>query len=189
MQLILLGRGGHNIDARLHHDSSNNLLTNEISAHHQSLLSPSRTSNPARFKAKLHHNPALKIHIPDLNLVQSSLGVLVNVDVDGEMCVHISHLVLETLGDTDNQVVDECADCAEGSDVLAGAVVQLDVDDILLGVREVDCEMVQVLGELAYFLLVRSLFPTRGDWNWSVPRGPSTVTRRDLMVTLTVKRT
>ena len=66
------------------------------------------------------------------------------------MCVDISHLVLEALGDTNNQVVDESADCAESSDVLAGTVVQLDVDDILLWVREVDCQMAQVLGEFAY---------------------------------------
>jgi len=66
------------------------------------------------------------------------------------MCVHISHLVLETLGNTNDQVVDESSDCAEGGDVLAGTVVQLDVDNILLGVREVDCQVVEVLGELAY---------------------------------------
>jgi hypothetical protein len=65
------------------------------------------------------------------------------------MCVDVSHLVLEALGDTDDQVVDESADCAEGGDVLSGTVVQLNVDDILLWVREVDCQMVEVLSELA----------------------------------------
>jgi hypothetical protein len=66
------------------------------------------------------------------------------------MGIDVSHLVLETLRDADNQVIDQCSDCAESSDVLAGAVVELDVDDILLGVREVDCEMAKVLAELAF---------------------------------------
>lgn len=87
--------------------------------------------------------------VSDLNLEQTSLGVLVHIYVDGEMCVDVSHLVLEALGDANDQVVDEGANCAEGSDVLAGTVVQLDLDNILLGVREVDGQMVQVLGELA----------------------------------------
>ena len=65
------------------------------------------------------------------------------------MGVDVSHLVLETLGDTNDQVVDESADCSEGSHVLSGTVVQFDVDDIFLGVREVDCQMAEVLGELA----------------------------------------
>jgi hypothetical protein len=74
------------------------------------------------------------------------------------MCVDISHLVLKALGNTNNQVVDESADCAESSDVLAGTVVQLDVDDILLGVREVDCQMAQVLGEFAYVSFSLDMF-------------------------------
>lgn len=52
------------------------------------------------------------VDVPDLNLVQTSLRVLVNINVDGEMCVDVSHLVLEALGDADDQVVDEGADCA-----------------------------------------------------------------------------
>lgn len=65
------------------------------------------------------------------------------------MCVDVSHLILESLGDANNQVVDEGSDCAEGSDVLSGTVVQFDVDDIGLGVREIDGQVVEVLGELA----------------------------------------
>jgi len=53
----------------------------------------------------------------------TSLVVLVYVDVDGEMCVDVSHLVLEALGNTNDQVVNESSDCAESSDVLAGTVV------------------------------------------------------------------
>jgi len=80
--------------------------------------------------------------IPDLNLILTSLVVLVHVDVDGEMCVDVSHLVLESLGNTNDQVVDQGSDCAESSDVFAGTVVKLDVNDIFLRVREVDGQMV-----------------------------------------------
>lgn len=65
------------------------------------------------------------------------------------MCVDVSHLVLVTLGDTDDQVVDERADSSEGGDILSGTVVQFDVDDLLLWVREVDGQMLEVLYELA----------------------------------------
>ena len=88
-------------------------------------------------------------NIPDLDLIQSSLAILVNINIDGEMCVDISHLVLEALGDTDDQVVDEGSDSTEGSNVLSCAVVEFDVDDILLWVGEVDCQVVQVFRELA----------------------------------------
>ena len=65
------------------------------------------------------------------------------------MCVDVSHLVLEALGDTNDQVVDECPDSSESSDVLSCTVVEFDIDDILLGVGEVDCQVVEVLRELA----------------------------------------
>ena len=65
------------------------------------------------------------------------------------MCVHESHLVLEALRDTDDQVVNDCTDRSEGSDVLSRTVVQFDDDDILLGLGEVDRQMVEVLGEFA----------------------------------------
>lgn len=100
----------------------------------------------------LHDNLAdnlLADEVSDLNLVEASLGVLVDIDVDGEMGVDVAHLVLEALGDTDDHVVDQGADGAEGGDILAGAVVELDVDEGLLGVGEVDCEMAEVLDELA----------------------------------------
>lgn len=95
---------------------------------------------------------ALKNHedIPDLDLKVARLVVLVKVDVDGEMGVDVSHLVLEALRDTDDQVVDVGSDGSEGSDILARAVVDLDADDILLWLGEVDSQMAQVLGELAY---------------------------------------
>jgi hypothetical protein len=41
------------------------------------------------------------------------------------------------------------ADSSESSDALAGAVVELDLDDILLGVREADRQVAERLCELA----------------------------------------
>lgn len=105
------------------------------------------------------------------------------------MCVDISHLVFETLGNTDDQVVDEGTDGSESSNVLAGAVVQLNLDDILLYLGEVYCQMAEILLELAYFEWVRFanwLIVDRGR-SCKLPLGPSTVTWRDLMATLTIQ--
>ena len=44
---------------------------------------------------------------------------------------------------------DQGADSSEGSDALAGAVVELNLDDILLGVREADRQVAERLCELA----------------------------------------
>ena len=89
------------------------------------------------------------MHIPDLDVDVASLVVLLNVDVDGKVSVDVSHLVLVALRYADDQVVDVGTDGSEGGDVLAGAVVDLDVDDILLGLGEVDSQVAQVLGKLA----------------------------------------
>jgi len=123
----------------VHDDSSHNLLADEVTV--EQLVQCLRYHTSARFAAELH--------IPDLDLKQTSVLVLLEVDIDGEMSVDVAHLVLEALGNTDDQVVDEGTDGSEGSDILSGTVVQFDVDDILLGVREVDCQMGQVLGEFA----------------------------------------
>ena len=129
----------------------------------------------------------MDFHIPDLDLVQTGLAVLLDIDVDWEMCVDVSHLVSVTLGDTDDQVVDESADSSESGDVLAGTVVQFDVDDILLWVREVDGQVVKVLCELAYNS-PSTPAPFSPSCGLFIPRGPVTVTSLDLMVTLTVRK-
>ena len=84
-----------------------------------------------------------------LALHAASLVVLLEVDVDGEMGVDVAHLVLVALGDTNDHVVDDGADGAESGDVLAGTVVHLDVDDVLLGVREADSQVLERLLENA----------------------------------------
>lgn len=86
-------------------------------------------------------------YAPDINLVETSLGILLEVDIDGEMCVDISHLILEALRDADYQVVDEGLDCAKCSYTLASAVVQFDVDDVSGWVREADGQMCHILHE------------------------------------------
>jgi hypothetical protein len=65
------------------------------------------------------------------------------------MGVDVSHLVLEALGDTNDQVLDDGSDGTQGGDILAVAVVDLDRDGVLLGVAEVDSQVAEVLGELA----------------------------------------
>ena len=81
--------------------------------------------------------------------MQTGLGVLLNVDVDGKVSVDVAHLVLEALGDTDDQVVDEGTDGTKGSHSLADTVVHLNGDDILLGAAEGDGNVGEVLDELA----------------------------------------
>lgn len=87
--------------------------------------------------------------IPDFHLKQASLAVLLQVHVDGKVSVDISHLVLESLCDTSDHVLDDGADSAQAGDLLAHTVVELDGDDILLGACETDGEMAKVLLKLA----------------------------------------
>ena len=93
-------------------------------------------------------NDLLADEVADLDLPQVGLGVLVEADVDGEMGVDVTHLVLEALGDADHHVLDDGLDGAEGGDVLANAVVDLNGDDIALGVCEGDGEVTKVLDQL-----------------------------------------
>lgn len=88
--------------------------------------------------------------VSDLDLEQTRLLVLLQVDVDGEMGIDVSHLVLEALGDTGDQVLDDGSDGAEGGNIFTVAVVDLDRDGVLLGVTEVDSQVTEVLDELAY---------------------------------------
>lgn len=135
--------------------------------------------------------PSYCFSIPDLNLEEAGLLVLVDVDVDWKVCIDVAHLVLVALGDTDDHVVDESADGAEGSDTLAVAMVEFNGDDTLLCERETDGQVTEVLDELAcsmcecfpfFFLPFSPADP-------GVPRGPSTVTVLVLMWTLTVEET
>lgn len=65
------------------------------------------------------------------------------------MSVDVTHLVLEATGNTDHQVVNDGTDGTEGSNTLAGTVVQLDGDNVLLGAAEGDGNVGKILDELA----------------------------------------
>jgi hypothetical protein len=134
-----------------------------------------------------HDNPSYKLlanEVPDLDLELVGLLVLLDVDVDGEMGVDVTHLVLVALGDTDDQVVDESADGAEGSDALARAVVELDLDEVLLGVCEGDSQVTEGLGELATGAC-REECQCASSANFAIVHPPSTTTFLVLMETLT----
>ena len=103
------------------------------------------------------------------------------------MGVDVTHLVLEPPSNANDQVVDDGFDSAKCSDVLAGTMMQFDIDKVLRRMREAHRKMGHVLDKfpcthpiqrVACWVLFR-----RG----SIPRGPSTVTIRDLMWILTVK--
>jgi hypothetical protein len=93
--------------------------------------------------------------VSDLDLVVARLTVLLDIDVDGEMGIDVSHLVLVALRYADDQVVDEGADGAQRGDVLARAVVDLDADHVLGGTRKADGQVTNVLLKLACFPCVR----------------------------------
>lgn len=54
------------------------------------------------------------------------------------MCVDVTHLVFESLGHADDEIVDEGFDGPEGGDILAGAVMEFDIDDVCGRSREAD---------------------------------------------------
>lgn len=70
--------------------------------------------------------------LPDLKLILAVLFVLLNVDVDREMGVDVSHFVFVALCYACDQVLDDRFDCSEGCDIFAGAVVDFDLDNVLL---------------------------------------------------------
>jgi hypothetical protein len=80
--------------------------------------------------------------VTDLN----SISGIVNDNVDGEMSVNVTQLVLETLGDTDNHVVDQRADSTDTGNVLTETVVDNETD---LGTNNGDfnVQVTEVLGE------------------------------------------
>ena len=90
--------------------------------------------------------------VPDLKFVAPCIPLL-NVDVDWEMGVDVSHLVLVSFCYAGDQVLDDALDCAEGSDVLAGAMVDFDLHDVfalfVLGERECYGDVGEVFCEFA----------------------------------------
>lgn len=161
-QLILLCLGDLDVDSGLHDDLANKLLADEVTVdprisaflfyvlkrpdERPQLFSPSHSL--FFFLSLSSKTQTAPSNIPDLDLVDT-VGVLVQVDVDGEMGVDVSHLVLEALGNTDDQVVDEGADGSESGNGLADAMVDVDGDDVLLWRGEGDGDVREVLDQLA----------------------------------------
>ena len=73
------------------------------------------------------------------------------------MSVHVTHLILESLGDSNNQVVDKGLNSTQSSDILARAMVHLDVNNILVWVGEANRKVLAVLHKLAYTIAIRTL--------------------------------
>lgn len=73
--------------------------------------------------------------------------VLNEVDVDGEMGVDVSHLVLVTSGDTGDHVVDEGLDGSQSSDVLSVTIEDGDLDLVIGDLLEGNVDVRQVLLE------------------------------------------
>lgn len=88
-------------------------------------------------------------NVPNVNLIKPALRILLDIDIYGKMGIDISHLVLEALSNADNQVVDDCFDRSECCDILAGTVMQFDIDDVFGRMGEADRKMGQVLRKLA----------------------------------------
>lgn len=73
--------------------------------------------------------------------------VLNEVDVDREMGVDVSHLVLVTSGDTGDHVVDEGLDGSQSSDVLSVTIEDGDLDLVIGDLLEGNVDVRQVLLE------------------------------------------
>jgi hypothetical protein len=65
------------------------------------------------------------------------------------MSIDVSHLVLEALRDTDDQVLDDGLDRPKGSDVLPRSMVYFDFNHIGLRMLEADGDVLQVLSQFA----------------------------------------
>lgn len=74
------------------------------------------------------------------------LSVVTDGGRDGEVCVDKAHLVLEALGDTEDQVVDVRADGADAGDVLLVSEPDLD-NDLSLSNVDVRGEVLERAGE------------------------------------------
>jgi hypothetical protein len=138
LELILDVGGGDDLNTRLGDDAANDLLAKEVTV----LITHMISDLFQKIKIR-------DLYIPDLNLEDTSLAVLLNVHVDGKMGVDVTHLVQESAGNTDDQIVDEGTDSAEGSNTLANAVMQLDGNGALVGAAEGHGDVRKVLGKLA----------------------------------------
>lgn len=80
-------------------------------------------------------------HVPYLDLIQARFWVIVDIDVDGEMRIDVSHFVFESSRNSNDQVIDDGLDGSESGHVLARAMMQFDIDDFFRGVGKADGKM------------------------------------------------
>ena len=111
-----------------------------------------------------------------------------DIDVDGEMRVHISHFVLKAPRNANDEVVYEGFDSPESRHVLACTMMQLDVDDIFGGIGKTHGKMGQIFGQFPWkqgVISRQSMSVCLMEMN--IPLGPSTVTILDLIWILTMQ--
>jgi hypothetical protein len=73
------------------------------------------------------------------------LTIIVNNNVDGKMGIYVTQLVLETLSDTSDHVVDDGADSTDASNVLTVAVVDNELELLLTSELDLHVKMAEVL--------------------------------------------
>ena len=73
--------------------------------------------------------------------------LLNNIDIDREVRIDISHLVLVTSSDTSDHVVNKRLDSSQSSNVLSVTVVDSDLDQSVVDLGEGDINVLQVLGQ------------------------------------------
>lgn len=101
---------------------------------------------------RLDGNTIENLHLSNSLLTQevSDLHVLLSVnlndvDIDWEMGVDVSQLVLVALGDTGDQVSDQRLDGSQSSDVLSVTIVDGDLDSLVGKLGEGNVNVLQVL--------------------------------------------
>ena len=77
-----------------------------------------------------------------------SVTLTVDNHVNGEMGIHVAHLVLEALGNTGDHVVDDRADGADGGNVLASTVVDDEAKLVLTIELDLNVQVTEVLVKL-----------------------------------------
>lgn len=173
----------------MHCDVSDDLLAQEVPAS-EGVRSVTAQLGCRKEVSVMVQNP------PNFHMVES-LGVLLNIEINGEMGVDVAHLVLVSLCDANDQVLDERLYGSEGCDILSRAMVDFDLDDLLsllaLGHGECDGDVGEVFGQFACKGRCQSTAFRHGlslrtavfrCWIL-VPRGPSTETMRERIWTLT----
>lgn len=77
------------------------------------------------------------------------VALVVNDHVDRKVSIYVAHLVLEALGDTSDHVVDDGANGADSSNVLADAMVDNELELVLALELNFNVQVAKVLGQFA----------------------------------------